>query len=597
MTENQKDKPHQREATKNVVHGFKSNDRGQVVMACGTGKTRVGTRVAEALDARLVLILVPSISLIAQMIREWRQNYDGHIEILGVCSDYTTSAGGSAAERGMDKKELERVTGIEVTTAPDIIAAFMRLKGDRVVICTYQSSNSVELAQLRTKVPTFDLAIADEAHRTAGQLDSQFATIVRPHSIRAKKRLFMTATPKMFGAQRNSDGELIAVQTSSMNDIRLYGPVFHRLGFNEAVRKGLLVDWEVVVSIVYDDDIEKLISSRSHVKVSKQPFIARDIALHIALNRAAKNNRLKKIITFHNRVAKADDFAAYHNALTMRFPKSLRIKNQWIKHVSAYMPSSERLSIQNEFAALGRDTTAIITNAQCLTEGVDIPAVDAVMFNDPKQSVIAIVQAIGRAMRISPMKNKGLIVVPVFVPGKRAQHTTGQRVWDDVMDGTAFNAMRNVMLAMKSSDDAFGAVMSSVSRRKLRNTGGTILTEAQSKPGIRDGKMIEAPEDENIVTHVKNGKAYNSAGKQVVITLPKNISIVGIDGGKLGANFLKAIVNRTVRWVIDNDEYRAELIAAFIKEHKRYPSNVRGREEKKLASWINEFRRKKKNDK
>jgi predicted helicase len=590
-------RPHQREAIDDCIKGFKQHDRGQCIMACGTGKTRVALRVAEKLGAQLTLIAVPSIALIAQVIREWRDNYNGSLSILAVCSDYTTSAEGEDQVR-MTATELREATGVTVTTVATDVTAFMCQNGNRVVISTYQSSEVVATAQRRAQTPAFDFAIADEAHRTAGNLNGSFATIVRGDAIIARKRLFMTATPRIFAAQRGADRGFETVQVSSMDDIELYGPVFHRLGFMEAVERGLLADWKAVITVVYVDEVTKMIREQQHVKIGKNRVTARDLAMHITLNKAVIAHRLRKIITFNSRVSKANEFSINHNIVNLMLPKKMKIKKQWIKHVSAYQPSNERLTITNEFASLGPEWVAVLTNAQCLTEGVDIPSVDAVMFCEPKHSVTAIVQAVGRCMRISPSKTLGLIVIPVFLDRGNVRHTHDQQVWDDALETTEFRTMRNVLIALRTNDESFGGVMTRVQRRSIRNDGSRVVSVEESEPGIRNGTMIEAPEEETIVTTVKNGKAYNADGKEVVVTLPKNISIIGLAGGKtkigdIGKSFGRAIVNRTVRWTSDTEVVHAEELSQFLKTKKRDPSgNSKDPNERRLAAIMSNFRAK-----
>lgn len=572
MTEKQlRARPHQREALNQIISAFKKHDRGQCIMACGTGKTRVGLLVAEKLNSMCTLIMVPSISLIGQMIREWRDNYKDELAILGVCSDATTAATGEEDEDGLSSAQLEQETGIQVTTDPNVIATFLRLPVRRVVICTYQSGETLELAQMKKKVPAFNLAILDEAHKTAGRSNGLFATVLDQSRIRADKRLFMTATPRMYGS--STEG---TVETSSMDDVKQYGPVFYRLGFSDAVAKGLLVDWKAVIAIVDDDDVAALIRKKKHIRFGKDEYRAEDIAQHVALAKVIKQEKLKKIITFHNRVSKAANFADQHGRVSLQLPKELQSKHMWIRHVSAYQDSRVRLMTQKTFAGLDSDSIAILTNAQCLTEGVDIPSVDAVMFNDPKRSVIAIVQAVGRAMRTAPGKTQGVIVIPVFVSSKKSkEHATETGdAWDTILDGTNFKHVRNVLMALRSNDDAFGAAMATVQRQVINNPGSRVITIDEAKPGLKKGTMIAAPERANEIVEIRNGRGYDVEGREVVSVLPKNISTSG--GGEAWKmpddSFVRAILTKGVKWTTSWKETTAEEVVKFFREHRRMPA-------------------------
>jgi len=213
--------PHVREPIRANEKGFSNHERGQLIMACGTGKTLAGLWIAEHLRSTRTLVLVPSLSLLAQTLREWSANASGTFEYLAVCSDATVVAEDEFVQRTAE-------LGLPGTTSPDAIAAFLRQRGRRVVFATYQSSPQIAAAY-RGRTPAFDLAIADEAHRCAGRVPSEFATILDDDQIRAQRRLFMTATPRYYTTRLRHEAGLLDVEVASMDDTEVLGLVLHRL--------------------------------------------------------------------------------------------------------------------------------------------------------------------------------------------------------------------------------------------------------------------------------------------------------------------------------------------------------------------------------
>ena len=226
--------------------GFKNADRGQLIMACGTGKTLTSLFIKEKLAAQRTLVLVPSLSLLKQTMRVWFANRRDEFAALPVCSDATVSRDDDAAV--MYTSDL----GVPVTTDAAEIAAFLRKRGQRVVFSTYQSSPQIAEAFKLGRVPAFDLVIADEAHRCAGPVSSDFATVLDPVKIKAQRRLFMTATPRYFTGRVIREAKEADFEYASMDDEEKFGAVFHRLGFSDAIKRGLLTDYQVAVVGVDD---------------------------------------------------------------------------------------------------------------------------------------------------------------------------------------------------------------------------------------------------------------------------------------------------------------------------------------------------------
>jgi predicted helicase len=237
---------YQGEAMNAVVEGFDQSDRGRLIMACGTGKTLTALFINEKLAAQRTLVLVPSLSLLAQTLREWTANTKVGFDFLPVCSDETVADPDAVVANTSD-------LGFPVTTDPGEIAAFLRRRsGRRVVFATYQSSPQIAKAFRLGRVPSFDLVIADEAHRCAGRVSSDFATILNPGAIKARRRLFMTATPRYFTGRVVKEANKADFEVASMDNEAAFGPVFHRLGFAEAIQRDLLTDYRVAVVGVDD---------------------------------------------------------------------------------------------------------------------------------------------------------------------------------------------------------------------------------------------------------------------------------------------------------------------------------------------------------
>ena len=282
-------------------------------MACGTGKTHVGMRIIEVMKSKRTIVFVPSIALIAQFVRDYREFGSGNVRILAVCSDGTVAAEADADDDDRSVSQLVKETGVSVTTDPETVIQFMKERGPFIIFCTYASSEVIEASQQQKKCPTFDLVICDEAHRCAAHLSGPWCTVVREDAIRSKYRLFMTATPRIFRLPKHDKGEEFEVEVASMDDVKLFGPVFYKLGFAEAIRLKLLCDYRVVVTVVTDKEVAKMIRTKKHISLGDEGFKARDLAVHIAVDKAAREHNLRKSISFHSRIFKAKEFSRKHH--------------------------------------------------------------------------------------------------------------------------------------------------------------------------------------------------------------------------------------------------------------------------------------------
>jgi predicted helicase len=429
LPERKSPRPDQKDAIDAVLAGFADADRGQLIMACGTGKTLVSLWISEALRATRTLVLVPSLSLLKQTIREWLLNAAQEFEFLPVCSDDTVR------EHDQMVAHVAEL-GFPATGNPEEVRAFLERAGSLVVFSTYQSS-PVVAAAMKANAPAFDLAIADEAHRCAGRASSDFATILDGEKLRAAKRLFMTATPRYFTGRIRTEGIDTDFEIASMDDEERFGAVLHRLSFGEAITRDLLSDYRVLVIGVSDETYREYAEQGRFVtRDGKEVTDARSLAAQMGLAKAIRKYDLRRTITFHGRVKAARDFAESLPDVIAWMPADQRLDgNVWADHVSGMMNSSQRESRLQRLRAVGNEERGVVANARCLSEGVDVPTLDGVAFINPKRSEVDIAQAVGRAIRKAENKELGTIVIPVFVgesedPGEAVERSAFKPIWE-----------------------------------------------------------------------------------------------------------------------------------------------------------------------
>jgi superfamily II DNA or RNA helicase len=450
--------PHQTQAINNVTKNL--GKRGQMISACGTGKTLAALWISERLEATRSLVLVPSLTLLSQTVSEWLANAKEPFAYLPVCSDETVSRGNDAAV--MFTSDLE----YPVTTDPDAITKFLRKRGRLVVFSTYQSSPQVAAAQAAGRVPGFDLVIADEAHRCAGRVSSGYGTVLDDEAIRARQRLFMTATPRTYTARVQKKADEADIEIASMDDENVFGPVVHQLNFGEAIEKGLLSDYRVVVVGIDDGRYKQMVDNRRIVKTDKDlETDAETLAKHVALIKAIRDYDLRRTITFHSRIKTANEFANMLPKVASWMKIHQRPKVDLVTdHVSGEMSTGERNRRLDRLRNIDPGQSFVLTNAQCLSEGIDVPTLEGVAFIDPRRSQVDIVQAVGRAIRLSEDKTLGTIVIPVFL-----------RDTDDpeaALEASEFEPVWAIVRALRSHDDVFGQALDSIRTNLGGGRGG-----------------------------------------------------------------------------------------------------------------------------
>ena len=492
-------RPHQREALKQVRAGFTEHDRGQLLMACGTGKTFTSLKAAEEVatsrkgQATTVLFLVPSIQLLNQTLREWKQESEIPFRAFAVCSD--VKVGRHSTSEDMSVHDLV----VPATTDTAALAREIAARGEddqfTVVFSTYQSIDVVAQAQA-AGMPDFDLIICDEAHRTTGvtladQDESPFVRVHDQSFIRGAKRLYMTATPRLFNPETKDKAKGADAVLASMDDEAVFGPVFHRLGFGEAVERDLLTDYKVLVLTVDED------------------YVARNFQTEMAAAGELPLGDAAKIIGCWNGLAKQfgdidDDERALvgtqpmrravafshsikaSKAITNAFPHiverhisaepvasgvqpeqvedALRVD---VRHVDGTMNALQRgqeLAWLKDGAPDDDNTCRILSNARCLSEGVDVPALDAVLFLTPRGSQVDVVQSVGRVMRKAEGKKLGYIILPVVVPAGASPESA-------LADNKRFQVVWQVLQALRAHDDRFNAMVNQIELNKKRPKG------------------------------------------------------------------------------------------------------------------------------
>ena len=468
-------KTHQRKAFDDVINGFKTSDRGKLIMACGTGKTFTALRIAEEIAGigGRVLYLVPSIGLFSQAMREWAEQQGVQHRYIGICSD--TSTGRKTED--VPIQELE----IPVTTHPQKISeALGETDKDAmtVVFCTYHSLPIVESAQDQG-TPAFDLVLCDEAHRTTGIEEdgdetSPFVLVHNADRIRAKKRLYMTATPRLYTEGAKAKAANHHIEVFSMDDPEAYGPEFHRLPFSRAVEQDLLSDYRVAIFTMYEPDADTTLQGYigkggSEINITDATkFVGSWRALQNPEGKSGDDETIKPLtraIAFNNTIRNSKRLAEHWNEVIDsaidqmpedQRPVDFQCETQ---HVDGQHNAFDRKTRIEWLKGRADGACRILSNARCLSEGIDVPALDAVIFMTPKNSHVDIVQAVGRVMRKAPGKQYGYIILPVAIP-------PGTDPADALDNNERFAAVWNVLRALRSHDDRLNAEINKIDLNK-----------------------------------------------------------------------------------------------------------------------------------
>jgi predicted helicase len=477
-------RPHQSDALAAVRAGFSEHSRGKVIMACGTGKTFTSLKIAEDVVGSdgMVLFLVPSLALMAQTVREWTTDTTTPLRSFAVCSD--TQVG----KRRASKEDVAEISVLDLAFPATTDAAKLAegiadpASGKMtVVFATYQSIGVVSEAQLNHKMPRFDLIICDEAHRTTGatldgQAESNFVRVHNDEVICGEKRLYMTATPRIFGdsAKTKADEERITLAT--MDDEDTYGPTFFYRGFGWAVQEGLLTDYKVIVLAMDEGLVARSVQKRmadegnalqlddaTKIIGCYKALTKEDIAVDVG----ADTQPMKRALAFCRDIASSklvrDEFAAVVDEF-LGFDPVLETEDNpvgdhlqcQIKHVDGTYNAKTRGELLDWLKAEPEEHTCrILTNARCLSEGVDVPALDAIMFLHPRKSQIDVVQSVGRVMRRAPGKRMGYVILPVGVPA-------GIPPEQALADNEKYRVVWQILNALRAHDERFDGTINQI---------------------------------------------------------------------------------------------------------------------------------------
>ncbi|UNE54111.1 DEAD/DEAH box helicase [Bartonella machadoae] len=473
-------RPHQIEAIQKVCEGLREANRGKLIMACGTGKTFTSLKIAEQIagKGKRVLFLVPSLALVSQTIREWTADAQIPLHSFAVCSD---------TKVGKRRKSQDDIVGMETsdlvlpaTTDAQALAKEARenqADAMTVVFSTYHSIQVISDAQKDHGLSEFDLIICDEAHRTTGTSlgsddnESEFVKVHDNSIVQGKKRLYMTATPRIFSdtAKRRAD-EINAV-LASMDDETLYGKQLHHYSFAEAVDNELLTPYKIVVLGIDEtyitpaiqdiianenreidlDDAAKIIGCyRALTKIDKEAAIDEDDTepMHSALAFCKDINTSQYITKLFNKIIKShiNDFL-----------QTVPFLNCEVRHIDGKQSVKKRNEELDWLKGdAGKNVCRILSNVRCLSEGIDVPALDAIMFLHPRNSQVDVIQAVGRVMRRAPNKKTGYIILPIIIPS----HLEAKKA---LRNNKRYRVVWQVLHALHSHDERFARTINQMS--------------------------------------------------------------------------------------------------------------------------------------
>jgi predicted helicase len=495
---------HQQQALDAVQAGFGEHDRGKLIMACGTGKTFTALKIAEKLagKGKRVLFLVPSLALISQTVREWTNDTETDLRSFAVCSD---------AQVGKRRKSTNDVAEIDVhelefpatTDAAKLVQKAGAEDAEKmtIVFSTYQSIPTITAAQ-EQGLPAFDLIICDEAHRTTGARleDEEDSNFIRVHDnkyVNGAKRLYMTATPRIYGENARAKAADASVELCDMDDEALYGPTFFTRGFSWAVENGMLSDYKVVVLAM------------------DEALVSRTVQTRLAADNELKLDDATKIIGCYKALLKQggnDDFSVDANPMrrAIAFCKDIRssklierefgnVVNEFngetvleddesdhmtceVKHVDGGFNAKTRGELLHWLSDdVEGNSCKILSNARCLSEGVDVPTLDAIMFLHPRKSQIDVVQSVGRVMRKAEGKKLGYVILPVVIPANVSPE-------DALNDNERYKVVWQILNALRAHDDRFDATINKI--ELTNDTGGQIevVAVAENLPQKHQGK-------------------------------------------------------------------------------------------------------------
>ncbi len=478
-----KERPHQIEAINAVINGFEDADRGKLIMACGTGKTFTALKIAEAVTNGIgnVLFLVPSISLLNQTLTEWSAQSKYEYNVYAICSDPKASK---------TSDNINSITDLVIPATTDVNRLISKYYGSNTktlnfFFSTYQSIDVVNAFQKKSGI-NFNIIICDEAHRTtgvtiAGENESNFVKVHSNDFIKANKRLYMTATPRIYGDESKKKASEGNALLCSMDDESVYGKEFYSLGFSQAVSLGLLSDYKVIVLAVDENYVSKRLQN---LLTDRSSELTLDDSVKIlgCLNGLSKKTLfeseenyfandptpMRRAVAFNSSIKASKKFVAMfeeiQNELMLNSHDDSLVTVQ-LSHVDG---TDNALVRKNRIDWLKENISSnncrVLSNARCLSEGIDVPALDAVMFLNPRNSIVDIIQSVGRVMRKTEGKQYGYIILPIGIPA-------GMEPEEALNDNKRYKIVWDVLQALRAHDDRFNNTINKIdlNRKKPDN--------------------------------------------------------------------------------------------------------------------------------
>ncbi len=466
-------RPYQESAIADVIEGFAHHERGQLILACGTGKTFTSLRLAEQTVGAggTVLFLVPSINLLSQSVKSWAADAEIRLATFAVCSDIR--AGQRRNDEDLSVNDLSFPASTNATALMEAISARRSSDSMTVVFSTYQSIDVITECQ-QAGLGEFGLIICDEAHRTTGAFkdDGDQSSFTKVHSnalVAGDRRLYMTATPRIYGDQAKAAAAHADVVIASMDDESKFGPVLHELTFGDAVAQHLLTDYKVLVLAVDEDAV----SSAFQRQLSRDGELALDDYAKIVgcwhgLSKRGPQftedtDPMRRAVAFSSTIKQSKRFTVAFPAVVNQVladradPNAVKIETDHVDGTTNVKVRSEAIAWLEE--PPGQRVCRVLSNAKCLTEGVDVPALDSVIFLNPRKSIVDVVQAVGRVMRLAPGKDFGYVILPIGVP-------SGMAPEEALRDNKRYAVVWQVLQALRSHDDRLAAEINKIDINK-----------------------------------------------------------------------------------------------------------------------------------
>ncbi len=532
LCDKKRPRPHQTEAIEKTKEYFSDpkNARGKLIMACGTGKTYTSLKIMEALDPKITLFLTPSIALLSQTFREYAQEKSEPFYASIVCSD--DKVGKSKNEDNDDIKFSELPINAS-TRLKDILSVHEKAQKENkrfIIFSTYQSALRIKEAQ-EAGLNEIDLIICDEAHRTVGAMYSTnerddknaFTLCHSDENIKAKKRLYMTATPKVYSESSKAKAKESDNVIYSMDDTEVFGDEIYTLNFERAIALDLLTDYKVIILAVRSENLSGVTNSvnkkisqlkakgtKLDKKLINNEFVCKIVGTHKGL---AKQDLIvldDKNKEDHNLQNKADTFVSqraisfcksiqtsknikdsfetimecYDEELKKKSFKNLKIS---IDHIDGTMNCKERLEKLENLNQFKSNTCKVLSNARCLSEGVDVPALDSVIFFDGKSAMVDIIQAVGRVMRKAKNKKRGYIILPIALAESEINNL------DEAVNNTNFKNIWKVLKALRSHDSSL--VDEATFKEKIKIFGSDDASNPDDEEELQKDKTEQTPND------------------------------------------------------------------------------------------------------